>query len=72
VKPVTVCILFILLGRAISVPPVAFADSSFTMLGSHPDSRDKYLKHEQKQQKKALKSQRKAEKRWKKNHHAGH
>lgn len=70
VRPITGCVLFILLGRAISVPPVAVA--SFTRGVSHPDSRDKYLKHQQKEQKKALKSQRKAEKRWKKAHHTGY
>jgi hypothetical protein len=72
VKRVTACILFILLGQAISVPALARAGTNLTHRRPHTNSMGKYMKHQRKQQKNARKSQRKAEKNWKMRHHAGH
>ena len=58
--------LFILLGLALFVPPVAHA-SAF----SAQQSWKKYMKQQQKAQKKAQKSQLKAMKNWNKQHHTG-
>jgi uncharacterized protein YxeA len=72
VKRVIVCILFLLLGRAIAVPVVAFADTNSVHSLPHADSMKSYLKHQKKEQKKARKSQRRAEKNWRREHHTEH
>jgi hypothetical protein len=69
---VSVCILLIVLGQAISVPAVALADASSVQGMPHTDSMKQYLKHQKKEQKRARKSQRRTEKNWKKAHHTEH
>ena len=73
VKKVTACILFILLGLALSVPAVAHADSNSAHRKAVKNSQKSYkksMKQQKKSQKKAQKSQKKAMKAWKKNHGA--
>jgi Sec-independent protein translocase protein TatA len=72
VKRVTACILFILLGQAISIPTLARAGTSFAQRKPHANSMEKYMKHQRKEQKKAHKSQKRAERNWKMRHHTGH
>jgi hypothetical protein len=62
----------IFLGQAMSVPVVALAGASSVQGRPHTDSMKQYLKHQKKEQKKALKLRRRAEKNWKKDHHAAH
>jgi hypothetical protein len=47
---VSVCILLIVLGQAISVPAVALADASSVQGLPHTDSMKNYLKHQKKEQ----------------------
>jgi hypothetical protein len=72
VRLVSVCVLSILVGQAISVPAVALADASSVQGMPHTDSMKQYLKHQKKEQKRARKSQKRAEKNWKKVHHTAH
>jgi hypothetical protein len=72
VRLVSVCALLILLGQGMSVPAVALADASSVQGMPHTDSRKQYLKHQKKEQKKALKLQRRAAKKWKKDHNTEH
>jgi hypothetical protein len=72
VRLVSVCILFILVGQAISVPAVALVDASSVQSMPHTDTMKQYLKHQKKEQKRARKSQRRAEKNWMKDHHTAH
>jgi hypothetical protein len=69
---VSVCILLIVLGQAISVPAVALADASSVQGLPHTDSMKNYLKHQKKEQKRARKSQRRVEKSWRKDHRTAH
>ncbi len=69
-RRVTVCILFILLGRTIGVPAVALAGTSSVQSWPHTDSREKYEQHQNKAQKKARKAQRRMEKKLRRQHHA--
>jgi hypothetical protein len=55
-----------------SVPAVALVDASSVQDMPHTDSMKQYLKHQKKEQKRAGKSQRRAEKNWKKDHHTAH
>ncbi len=71
-KRVTACILFILLGQAISVPALARDGTSFAQRKPRTNSMEKYMKHQRKEQKKAHKSQRRAERNWKMRHHTRH
>jgi hypothetical protein len=67
VKKVPACVLFILLGQALSVPAVARADTT----SAQPKPRNsmkKYMKRQKKEQRKAQKSQKRAVKNWKKQH----
>jgi hypothetical protein len=72
VKPVRACILFILLGQAIAVPVAAFSGTNPVRRPPHGNSIKKYMKQQQKEEKKARKFQTRAEKHWKQIHHAGH
>jgi hypothetical protein len=72
VKKVTACILFILLGLAISVPAFARAGTNSVQRRPQMNSMKKYMKQQKKKQKNARKSQKKAEKNWKMRHHTGH
>lgn len=69
-KKVPACVLFILLGQALSVPAVARADTT----SAQPKPRNsmkKYMKRQKKEQRKAQKaqkSQKRAVKNWKKQH----
>jgi len=72
VKKVTACILFVLLGQAISVPAFARAGTNSAQHKPRMNSMKNYMRQQKKQQKHARKSQRKAEKNWKMRHHAGH
>jgi hypothetical protein len=72
VKKVTACILFILLGQAISFPVFARADTNSAQRKPQASLMKKYMKHQKKEHKNARKSQRKAEKNWKMRHHTGH
>ena len=71
-KPVTVCILLILLGQAISVPVVALSGPSPARRSPHVGYMKNQMKQQKKEQKKARKLQRKAETKWKKEHHVEH
>ena len=69
-KKVTACVLLFLLGLALSaVPAVAHAD---THAGQSPAQanansvRKRYVKHQRKTQKRALKAQRRSTKNWRK------
>jgi hypothetical protein len=72
VKKVTACILFILLGGAVSLPVFARADTNSAQRKPQASLMKKYMKHQKKEHKNARKSQRKAEKNWKMRHHTGH
>ena len=72
VKRVIICLLFLLLGRAIAVPAVGFADASSVDSSPHADSMKSYLKHQKKELKKVRKSQRRTEKNWRREHHTEH
>jgi hypothetical protein len=70
-----VCVLFVPLGLALSVPPVAHADMNSaqgTTQTSSTKSMNAYRKQQKKQQKKTQKAQKKAQKHLKKLHQAGH
>jgi hypothetical protein len=75
VKKVTACILFILLGLALSVPPITHADTNSAQQKAQKKSQKAYkksIKQQKKAQKKATKSQKKATKDWKKHHQTGY
>jgi hypothetical protein len=71
-QPVKIFVLFILLGQAISVPVVALFNTGPIRQSPHVVPIKKQMKQQKKMQMKVLKFQRRAEKRWKKQHHVGH
>jgi hypothetical protein len=69
VKRVSACVLFVLLGLALS-GPVAHADTKSTQTKAQKNAQKswkKYSKQQAKQQKKELKAQKKQRKKWNKN-----
>jgi hypothetical protein len=70
VKRVTACLLFVLLGLALSRPPAALARTKTKQTKAQKDAQKqykKYSKQQAKQQKKQLKAQKKAMKKFNKN-----
>jgi hypothetical protein len=71
VKKLTAFVLFIILGLALFVPAVSYADNNSAQRKSQKSAQKAYkksLKQQKKSQKKARKSQMKAQKQWKKQH----
>ncbi len=73
-KKITAFILFVLLGLALTVPPVVHADSAAHHKATKTSQKayKKTLKQQKKANKKNVKSQKKATKSWKKQHSSGH
>jgi len=71
VKKVTASVLSILLGLALCVPAVAYADANSAQRKAQKNSKKSWQQY-MKEQKKSKKSQKRAMETWNKHHQTGH